>query len=158
MNTCPYCGRESNSSKPRCSSCPVDIENTQQVENKAQNVIEPEVVRTNNSNYNQSQTEWSNEQSGSGFKMWTFQQYGGLSSRGNGSCLPGFITLGIALSLGFQFGLLATIGFLVFYAIGSAISFVVTMRRVVEGKLISLWFTRVVVWLVSAFITVSLAG
>ncbi len=158
MNTCPHCGRESNSSKPRCTSCPVDLEKSTYADSHAQNVIEPEIVRTKGSSYNQDHNEWSNEQGGPSFKMWTFQQYGGLNSRGTDSCLPGFITLGIALALAIQYGILASIGFFVFYAIGSAISFVMTMRRMVEGKLISLWFTRAVVWLVSAFITISLAG
>ncbi len=156
MNTCSHCGRESHSSKPRCASCPADLEKMSA--DKEQIIIEPEVVRPHNAHHNQSHGQWSSEQNNSGFKMWTFQQYGGLNSRSNGSCLPSFITLGIALSLGVQFGILASIGFLVFYAIASAISFAISVRRMAQGQSPLLWFGRVAVWLICIFLTVTLAS
>ncbi len=158
MNTCPHCGRESNSAKPRCANCPADLQPTKKDTNSEHYVIEPEVVQNNSSAYNRSRTQWSNEQGSSGFKMWTFQQYGGVNSRANDSCLPGFITMGIALSLAVQFGLLASIGFLVFYALGSAIGFVINMRRMVQGQKPTTWITRILVWFVCVLLTVALAG
>ncbi len=157
MNTCPHCGREPNSSKPRCANCPADIATqSEHVEHNHQ-VIEPEVVGSRDGSRQYEQSQWT--QDGATFKTWTFKQYGSnLGATRNDSCLPGFITLGIALSLGIQFGLLASIGFLVFYAICSGIGFFVTMRRMVEGKATSPWVGRMLVWIVSAFVTIGLAS
>ncbi len=159
MNACAHCGREYNSSKPRCEKCPSGLVAQEQNVNTEQEhqVIEPEVVRPHGGQYEQSHSEWS--QGGATFKTWTFNQNGsGFRASANDSCLPGLITLGIALSLGVQFGLLASIGFFVFYAVGSAISFFVNMRRMVEGRPMSPWIGRIIVWLVCIFITASLAG
>ncbi len=160
MNSCPHCGRESNSTQQRCSACPADLVSKQDLQGAGHKhqVIEPEVVDSNRANYEQKRAQWSHEQSSSNFKVWTFNQSGGLGSRNNDSCLPGLITIGIALSLLVQYGLLASIGFLVFYAIGSAIGFFVIMRNLMQGRAMSPWVMRVVIWLICAFITIGLAG
>ncbi len=161
MNSSPQGGGGNNSPKSDYGSYSNELSTQEQKNNKQHDVIEPEVVGSQSSgnSYEQRSSEWS--QNGSTFRSFTFKQGGSGASFGgvsNDSCLPGMITLGIALSLGIQFGLLASIGFFVFYAIGSAISFFTVMRRMVEGRPISPWVGRVLVWLISAFVTVSLAS
>ncbi len=156
MNACQHCGREYNSSRPRCENCPTSIVSQKQENTVQYEVIEPEVVGGSSGGYyEQSQSQWS----GATFKSWTFNQQGtGFGTTSNASCLPSLITFAIFLSIGIQYGLLASIGFLVFYALGSGINFFASMRRMVEGKAVSPWIGRVVVWIVSVFITISLAS
>lgn len=74
-------------------------------------------------------------------------------------CLAPAITLGIFIVCLGQYGLLAAIGFAVFYAICSAISTVYAARRLMSGRPIyNIWGLRCAGWLVSFLITVWLAG
>ncbi len=168
MDTCKHCGREvqgSASSCPHCSSeAIIDVEsmphNTKQDAGKTE-VIEAEIV---SSRHRQHEYTYNNQQQQNTQRGYTFTSYGfGNAGRGFGSlsqqasCLPGMITLIIGISLGVQHGFLASIGFFVFYGIGSAFGFALTLRRAALGLYISPWITRCIVWFISAFITIALA-
>lgn len=82
-------------------------------------------------------------------------------------CLPGYVTLFLVGACLVQFGLLAAIGFTVFYAIGSAVVAVVRMQGVVDGRLSPLldptkavgrWVPRCAVWVVCFWLTAWLAA
>ncbi len=89
--------------------------------------------------------------------MQGFTSQGFTSSANTDACLPGIITLVWAIVLGVQFGILASIGFLVFYGIGTAFSLAITVRRAMQGQYTPAWLRRSLVWLISAGITVGLA-
>ncbi len=74
----------------------------------------------------------------------------------NLSCLPAAITLILAVGMGVQAGFLASIGFLFFYAIGSALALTITVRRTLQGKAVYVWLNRILVWGVAFVITLGL--
>ncbi|MEG2172696.1 MAG: hypothetical protein RRY29_05490 [Desulfovibrionaceae bacterium] len=69
---------------------------------------------------------------------------GGMVSRD--ACLPGMITLLLAAVCAVHFGVLSAIGFLVFYAMGSAVGFLVRVRSLMQGQVLSPWIFRVGAW------------
>ncbi len=73
------------------------------------------------------------------------------------SCLPGLITLVLGVSLGFQLGFLASLGFFFFYVVGSALAMVVTLRRTLMGKKVFVWLNRALVWICAYAIAFNLA-
>ena len=82
-------------------------------------------------------------------------------------CLPGYITLFLAGVCLVQFGLLAAIGFVVFYGIGSVIVAVARMQGMVDGRLSPLldparpvgrWAPRSAVWALCFLLTAWLAA
>ncbi len=166
MEKCKHCGQEGagfSSSCPHCSAV-IDVEamphNTKQ-DNEKTEIIEAEIVSTGHA---QQEYSYGHEQKQHAQRGYTFRSYGfGNAGQGFGglsqqtSCLPGIITLVIGISLGIEHGFLASIGFFVFYAIGSAIGFALTLRRTALGLYASPWITRCVVWFVSIIITTALA-
>lgn len=74
------------------------------------------------------------------------------------ACLPTIVTLALALVAAFQFGLLAAIGFLVFAAIGRALTFFMTIRHLLEGRFFNPWVPHVVTWVVCWLLVAWLSG
>ncbi len=62
------------------------------------------------------------------------------------SCMPTIVTLVLALSLGIQYGFLATLGFFFFYLLGNAVSFAISLRRTLQGQKVFVWLNRALVW------------
>ena len=168
MSSCPHCGRESTSSTPPCSQCPdKNLPMASEPMNKTYThnaeVIEPEIVLADDSQQNNKQWSQENSQQQHGnfrFTTWTFGQQGNVfaGAAQSASCLPGIITLSIAIFLGINFGLLASLGFFVFYAIGSALSFIITLQRAMRAQQTNTWINRALVWIISTAITIGLAG
>lgn len=82
---------------------------------------------------------------------------------GTGGCAAGIITLGIALICLSQYGLLAAIGFYVFYLLGGLIGFFFLVSKTLKLGLLaprsaSLWVWRICDWLISYFLAAYLAG
>lgn len=80
---------------------------------------------------------------------------GGMVARDG--CLPGMITLLLAAVCAVQFGVLSAIGFLVFYAIGSAAAFMLRLRVLMEGKHVSPWIFRIATWGAASLLVVWLS-
>ena len=74
------------------------------------------------------------------------------------ACLPTIVTLVLALFAAFRFGLLAAIGFLVFAAVGRAITFFLTVRHLLEGRLFNPWIPHLVTWVVCWLLVAWLSG
>lgn len=92
---------------------------------------------------------------------------GGLSGiGGHDGCLPGYITLFLVGVCLLRFGLLAAIGFVVFYGIGCAAVAVARMQSLMKGRLspfidpttpLGRWTPRCLVWTLCFCMTVWLA-
>lgn len=89
-----------------------------------------------------------------GFGIWTASGYSGYS----GGCGPSFITFALFFACIIQFGLLAAIGFIVFYAIGSILGSIYNGRRIILGQPYNPWLWRFCNWCVSLFIVTMLAA
>lgn len=74
------------------------------------------------------------------------------------ACLPTVVTFALALVAAFQFGVLAAIGFLVFAGIGRAVTFFLTIRHFLEGRLINPWAFHILTWLVCWLLVAWLSG
>lgn len=73
-------------------------------------------------------------------------------------CMAPFVTLALTLICLIQFGLLAAIGFLVFYAIGALLGAVRLTKLLMLGAPANPWGWRVGNWVISFLLTVWLAG
>lgn len=114
-------------------------------------VITPEIVRESGEERHESfgnaggtrftYTTW-NTGTGGGFGSGAFGS--GMVARDG--CLPALITLLLAAVCAVQFGVLSAIGFLVFYAIGSAAGFLLRVRSLMQGTNISPWIFRLGAW------------
>ena len=73
-----------------------------------------------------------------------------FTTMGRDSCLPGMITLGIMLVCAVQFGVLAALGFGIFYLLGSAFMLIFQVRQAMQGRalhpLVGSWLGRMAVW------------
>lgn len=74
------------------------------------------------------------------------------------ACLPTIITLALALIAAFEYGLLAAIGFLVFAAIGRAVTFFLTIRHLLEGRFFNPWLPHIITWVVCWLLVAWLSG
>ena len=62
------------------------------------------------------------------------------------SCQMGLITLALAFAMGIKFGLLASIGFLVFTAIARVITFAINLQIVLSGRSINPFVLQLLSW------------
>lgn len=80
---------------------------------------------------------------------------------GNGipsGCYPTIITLALALAAGVSYGLLASIGFLVFAAIGRAVTFTLTVKSLMSGRAVNPWVFHILSWAFCWFLVAWLSG
>ena len=85
------------------------------------------------------------EQTGRGFhQRVVFMQ--SHSSQILPSCQMGIITLALAFAMGLKFGLLASIGFLVFAGIARVITFAVNIQLMMMGRSINPLILQIVSW------------
>lgn len=73
-------------------------------------------------------------------------------------CVSPFVTLFIFLTVLGQYGLLAAIGFFVFYVCGSVIGTFYLTRKLMAGLIANPWPWRIGNWLVSFLLAAWLAG
>lgn len=75
-----------------------------------------------------------------------------------GGCLSPAITLALFLICLGKFGVLAAIGFAVFFALGTVIRNVHDTKRLMRGLPVNPWISRCVNWVVCFFLVFLLAG
>ncbi len=182
MPTCPQCGQQLGADE-HCATCqkntqssttllPASVPNqdAQQGQERAKvEVLEAEIVdeqddarRAHGDRAHEEHSYGQGAHSGNAYwrvhgRGWQ-QQGGAFRQAGNElSCLPAFVTLLLGLSLGFQLGFLAALGFFFFYILGSALALTVSVRRTLMGKPVLVWFNRILVWIFAYVITYSLA-
>ena len=83
-----------------------------------------------------------------------FRSSGGSRQAG---LAPG-ITLALIIIAGIQFGLLASIGFMVFHAIGSVLNSMREMRSMLAGNPPNPWPGRILSWTISFLLVGWLSG
>lgn len=118
-------------------------------------VLEPEIIEPGDSGQNRGgqRTTYRAYYSGpAGGSFWTV---GNIYS---GGCFGPGITLGLFLLALVQYGLLAAIGFMFFYAIGSVWGTIYQAKKLVEGIVTNPWGWRIWNWVISFLLTVWLAG
>lgn len=118
-------------------------------------VLEPEIIQPEDARYGgrgQKTTFRAYYVGPAGGNFWTV---GNLYS---GGCLGPAITFGLFLLALAQYGLLAAIGFMVFYAIGSALGIVYQAKKLVLGIATNPWGWRIWTWAISFLLTIWLAG
>lgn len=85
-------------------------------------------------------------------------QFWSVSPVDTTGCLSPFITFFLFILLLGQFGLLAAIGFFVFYILGAIIGSLRMTRLLIAGLPLNPWPWRVGNWVISFLLTVWLAG
>lgn len=84
-----------------------------------------------------------------------FGSFGGMQGQYAG--LSFWITLGLMLACGMQYGFLAAIGFLFFYVIGAALGMFFTVSHLLNGRVINPWLIRGCNWTACWLLTAWLA-
>jgi hypothetical protein len=150
---CASCGQEYTGTVcPHChGALPVRSVHAQHTEQERSRVIDAEVVNEEHSSYQRSNT----QQQGQHFRYSTWNM-GSLAQQQ--SCLPFFITFGLMLACGAQWGALAAIGFLFFYTIGSVVGLLFTMGKVLNGNSVNPWLLRCCNWVAASLLTQWLAS
>lgn len=158
---CEHCGRTAGDPTPPCPRCP-DVRSTEHSSSpavpesdtgspKATTVVDAEVVNEGEARSGQKSFTCVTGDNGRvrySFASWnvggTAGGTGGFS--GGVSCLPGCITLFLMALCAVQFGVLAAVGFLFFYLIGSWIAIFAGLQRAMRGKLTNPWLPRIFNW------------
>ena len=135
QNTCPQCKKTFNNSQ-------ID---TQQAKNDE--VLEPEIVTDDNDTWNQQNLFNSRQQTGNTFKSYTFINNPNFNM--NASCLPSFISVFLTLLVFFQLGFLAALGFIFFLLFGKAVSMVIILKNITQGKIIPPILLDAIVWIIA---------
>ena len=116
-------------------------------------ILEPEIIEPSNSGQN---SQWRGQRGS--YRAYYFNPAGATSFwTGNvysGGCLSPAITFGFFMLALIQYGLLAAIGFMFFYIVGSVIGTVYQARKLVEGILTNPWGWRFWNWGISFLLTV----
>ncbi len=178
MPNCPQCGQYVAAEEATlCASCernaqqdtlPVQL-NYDTDSRGHRETLEAEIIHDNEDAYGQSQRHstygqghgQSHGQGQRGYwqaqgRQWQQNGAFGQASR-ELSCLPALITLALGISLGIQWGFLASLGFFFFYVLGSAVALGVSVRRTLLGKPVLVWFNRLLVWFFAYAVAYSLA-
>lgn len=164
---CEHCGRTVGDATPPCPHCPaVHADNTPAGTDAGRDtprtVIDPEVVDERESGGERQFFSRTTRESGG--TRYTFASWNVNGNRGSGgfvgggSCLPGCITLFMPVLCAVQFGVLAAVGFLFFYMIGSGIAIFAGLQRVMQGRTLNPWIPRVINWGVSWLLAGWLSG
>lgn len=118
--------------------------------------LEVEIINPEDHDYRESSSQ----------RMWQarygnqggFSGYWSASSFDSNGCLAPAITFAIFMLCLGQYGLLAAIGFLVFYVFGSILGTLHSARRLMRGMPVYPWLWRTCNWTASFVFTVWLAG
>lgn len=114
--------------------------------NKAseEEVIEPEIVEDSDTGYQNS------KRTSSSFRESPlFAQYTMHSAGINDSCLTGIISLALIFFVFLQMGFLAALGFAFFTFIGKVLSLIITLKSIINGKIIPPLVLDIAIWIVS---------
>ncbi len=164
---CEHCGRTAGDATPPCPHCPDAHDADLPVRADAgretpRAVIEPEVVDERESHGGQGYfSRTTQENGGTRFTFASWNVNGNMGSgglAGGNSCLPGCITLFMLALCTVQFGVLAAVGFLFFYMIGSWIAIFAGLQRVMQGRTVNPWIPRVINWIVCWLLVGWLSG
>ncbi len=171
MPNCSRCGDEVAQEGHICSACESKqghVPATQAGQRAHTQTVEAEIIDDADTHgYGSEQNTYGSGQEGPGGTHWRvhgrgfgrgWQQHGafGQASR-ELSCLPALITLALGVSLGIQWGFLASLGFFFFYILGSALALGVSVRRTLMGKPVLVWFNRLLVWIFAYVVAYNLA-
>ncbi len=171
MPNCSRCGAETAHEGQVCSACESKQEHlpaTQANQRAHTQTVEAEIIDDADTHgYASGQSAYGSGQEGPGGPHWRVHGRGfGRGWQQNGafgqasrelSCLPALITLALGVSLGIQWGFLASLGFFFFYILGSALALGVSVRRTLMGKPVLVWFNRLLVWIFAYVVAYNLA-
>lgn len=108
-------------------------------------VIEPEIVDENDTGYqNSSQGRFYSFRQSPLFTQYTMHSAGI-----NDSCLTGIISLALIFFVFLQMGFLAALGFAFFTFIGKILSLIITLKSIINGKIIPPLALDIAIWVVS---------
>lgn len=105
-------------------------------------VIEPEIVEDGDTGYQNSKRTYFRESP-------LFAQYTMHSAGINDSCLTGIISLALIFFVFLQMGFLAALGFAFFTFIGKVLSLIITLKSIINGKIIPPLVLDIAIWVVS---------
>lgn len=122
-------------------------------QNSERKVVDAEIVEPDHGHSNNShRTRQYRDQGGRYFN------YFGIAPMYGDGCLGPAITFALFMICLGQYGLLAAIGFFVFYTVGSVIGTIHAANRLMAGRPINPWAWRAGNWFISFMLTVWLAG
>lgn len=149
---CPYCHTDIPHDALACPHCGKGIGESRD------KVLEPELVDDRDRPARLNQTARGNDYDFSGgfTRVFSASFPGGQGMPP--ACLPTIVTLILALLAALNFGLLAGIGFLVFAAIGRAMTFFMTIRHLLEGRFFNPWIPHLLTWLICWMLVAWLSG
>lgn len=112
-----------------------------------EDVIEPEIVDDgDNANYQNS----SGQRRHYSFRNSPlFAQYTIHSAGMNDSCLTGMISLALIFFVFLQMGFLAALGFAFFTFIGKILSVIITLKSILNGKIIPPLMLDIAIWIIA---------
>lgn len=120
---------------------------------KERKVIDPEIVGQESASEKQEAWQRARYANNTGFSgIWTF------SPMDRSGCLAPAITFALFLICIAQAGILAGIGFAVFYTIGAIMGSLHFTRLLMAGRPVNPWGWRIGNWTISLLITIWLAG
>lgn len=120
---------------------------------KKQRAVDPEILGPDENSY-QNNGIWQKRANG-GEDFVTY--WGGAPLSGTG-CLGPAITFALCMVCLGRYGILAAIGFIVFYVIGAVLGTLHTTKLVMQGQPVYPWAWRTGNWIISFLLTVWLAG
>lgn len=161
---CPICGSEYNG--PHCPNCVTHLPAAREESRRqAQDAVDAEVIHDDDDQSGFRSGQWSSSSTqGFSWTSWRSEGSGGRAFSGGFQSLGGsagmafWITFGLMLACGFRFGVLAAIGFMVFYGIAAALGMLFTVNRLMSGFAVNPWFVRICNWTVCWLLTAWLAG
>lgn len=140
---CPFCNEILENGY--CKRCQRQIHELYRHPKKNSNddVIEPEIVDENDTGYRRSSGQHTFRQSP------LFMHYTINNINVNNSCLTGIISLALIFFVFLQMGFLAALGFAFFTVLGKIVSFIITIKSLLNGKIIPPLVLDAAIWIIA---------
>lgn len=118
--------------------------------NTDDDVLEPEIVDENDSGRQSHQNPYGHDSGRGGFRQSPlFAHYTFNTVNINNSCLTGMISLALIFFVFLQMGFLAALGFAFFTAVGKVIAFFITVKSLLNGKIIPPLVLDAAIWIMA---------
>lgn len=139
---CPFCNEKLENGY--CKRCQRQIHELYRhpQNSSSDDVIEPEIV-DDETGYRRSSRQYSFRQSP------LFAHYTVNNINVNNSCLTGLISLALIFFVFLQMGFLAALGFAFFTVLGKIISFIITIKSLLNGKIIPPLVLDTAIWIIA---------